>query len=126
MDINPSDSETTIVVFEDDGLECNGNVMSQIEYTTDKGSTKTISEETNGTFLVPETFMAQNSVLGQDFVIRCTPCNKIFVSADGYNRHVQVRRINGFSSNSFIIYESLGNSIHNANKMDLMRLMIAE
>lgn len=107
MDINPSDSETTIVVFEDDGLECNGNVMSQIEYTTDKSSTKTISEETNGTFLVPETFMAQNSVLGQDFVIRCTPCNKIFVSADGYNRHVQVRRINGFSSNSFIIYKSL-------------------
>ena len=107
MDINPSDGETTIVVFEDDGLECNGNIMSQIEYTTDKGSTKTISEETNGTFLVPETFMAQNSVLGQDFVIRCTPCNKIFVSADGYNRHVQVRRINGFSSNSFIIYEFL-------------------
>ena len=90
MDINPSDSETTIVVFEDDGLECNDNMMSQIEYTTDKGSTKTISEETNGTFLVPENFMAQNSVLGQDFVIRCTPCNKIFVSADGYNRHVQV------------------------------------
>ena len=90
MDINPSDSETTIVVFEDDGLECNDNMMSQIEYTTDKGSTKTISEETNATFLVPENFMAQNSVLGQDFVIRCTPCNKIFVSADGYNRHVQV------------------------------------
>ena len=104
MDINPSDSETTIVVFEDDGLECNGNVVSEIEYTTEKGSTKTISEESNETFLVPETFMTQNSVLGQDFVIRCTPCNKIFVSADGYNRHVQVRQINGFSKRTFTIH----------------------
>ena len=103
MDINPSDSETTIVVFEDDGLECKNNMMSQIEYTTDKGSTKTISEETNGTFLVPETFMAQNSVLGQDFVIRCTPCNKIFVSADGYNRHVQVNLVQVLNSNPLIL-----------------------
>ena len=117
MDINPSDSETTIVVFEDDGLECNGNVVSQIEYTTDKGSTKNISEESDGTFLVPETFMAQNSVLGQDFVIRCTPCNKIFVSADGYNRHVQVRQINGFRSNTFTAH----NYIHNSNEINLIR-----
>ena len=93
MEVNPSETETTIVVFEDDGLECNGNIMNQIQFTTDKGSNKTAPDATNGTFLIPETFMAQNSVLGQDFVINCTPCSKIFVSADGYNRHIQVNKI---------------------------------
>ena len=92
MDANHSDSETTIVVFEEDELECNGNMMNRVEFITDKDSANNSdSNATNGTFLVPETFMEQNSVLGQDFVIRCSPCNKIFVSADGYNGHVQVR-----------------------------------
>ena len=119
MDTNPSDSDTTIVVYQEDGLEYNGNMTNQIELMMEKASTKTISDETNETLLVPETFMAQNSVLGQDFVIRCTPCNKIFVSADGYNRHVQVRRICGFRSNSYIIHEYIVS--HNANEIDLMR-----
>jgi hypothetical protein len=91
METNTTESETTIVVFQDNGLESNGDgMLTQIEYSEDGDASVAGSDKNNGTFLVPENFISQNSILGKDFVINCTPCNKIFVSADGYNSHIQV------------------------------------
>ena len=92
METNTTASETTIVVFQDNGMESNGHdMLNQVQYSTD-GDVYVAdgSDKNNGTFLVPENFISQNSILGKDFVINCTPCNKIFVSADGYNSHIQV------------------------------------
>lgn len=92
METNSEENETTIVVFQDEGLETNGHIMTQVQFAaTDEVESTPVSNKSNGTLLVPETFISQSSILGKDFVIRCTPCNKIFVSADGYNNHVQVQ-----------------------------------
>ena len=96
METNGTERETTIVVFQDNGLESNNSdgMLTQIEYSGE-GDAVVVdgTDKSNGTFLVPETFISQNSILGKDFVINCTPCNKIFVSADGYNSHIQVEKI---------------------------------
>ena len=71
-------------------MECNGGMLTQVQFSTDEDASNAMSDKSNGTFLVPETFMSQNSVLSKDFLIKCDPCNKIFVSANGYNNHIQV------------------------------------
>ena len=105
METNTTESETTIVVFQDNGLESNGHdMLNQVEYSPDGDVYVAGSDKNNGTFLVPENFISQNSILGKDFVINCTPCNKIFVSADGYNSHIQVE------------YSQMNNAIFNSKR----------
>ena len=92
MEIATEANETAIVVFQEDALNTNGDMLTQVQFSTEDVESTTLPDKMNGgTFLVPETLISQNSILGKDFVIRCTPCNKIFVSADGYNNHVQVK-----------------------------------
>ena len=105
METSSAEGETTIVVFQDEAMEANGNMMTEIQFSTDDSGCNRCStdvtnpEKDNETFLVPETFISQNSILGKDFVIRCAPCNKIFISADGYNNHVQVYKVKNGEQN---------------------------
>ena len=85
------DNESTILVFQDDGMNANGHLLTHDRLSTVHATVDTNQQAATETILVPESYIPQDSVLGTDVFIRCTPCNKIFISADGYNNHVQVR-----------------------------------
>ena len=86
-----TDNDSTILVFQDDGTEANGHLLTHDRFPTVHTSVDTNQDAATETILVPESYIPENSVLGTDVFIRCTPCNKIFISANGYNTHVQVR-----------------------------------
>ena len=85
-------NETTIYyIQEDDALEGSGYMIAQPDLSTNQVvESDQTSNHQNASLLLPQNLVSQNSILGKDFVIRCSPCNKIFVSAEGYNSHVQV------------------------------------
>ena len=85
-----TDNDNTIIVFQDDGMDANAHMLTQNQYPTVHATVGTNLDSGTETILVPESYISQDSVLGKDLFIRCTPCNKIFVSANGYNSHVQV------------------------------------
>ena len=62
METNNSESETTIVVFQDNGLHSNNGMLTQVEYSPDEDPSVACSDKNNGTFLVPENFISQNLV----------------------------------------------------------------
>ena len=91
METNSEGNETTIVVFQDDALATNGEMLTHVQFSTEEVECNSASDKSSGTLLVPEALISESSILGKDFVIRCTPCNKFFLSADAYNNHVQVQ-----------------------------------
>ena len=86
-----TDNESTIVVFQDDLAKANGHLLTHDRFPTVHATVDTNQDTASETILAPESYIPQDSVLGTDVFIRCTPCNKIFISANGYNNHVQVR-----------------------------------
>ena len=86
-----TENDSTIVVFQDDGTEGNGHLLTHDQFPTVHATVDTNQDTATETILVPESYIPQDSILGTDVFIRCTPCNKIFISANGYNTHVQVR-----------------------------------
>ena len=85
------DNDSTILVFQDDGMNANGHLLTHDRLSTVHATVDTNQDTATETILVPESYIPQDSVLGTNVFIRCTPCNKIFISANGYNNHVQVR-----------------------------------
>ena len=85
-----TDNDSTILVFQDDGTEGNGHLLTHDQFPTVHATVDTNQDTATETILVPESYIPQDSILGTDVFIRCTPCNKIFISANGYNTHVQV------------------------------------
>ena len=87
-----TDNDSTILVFQDDGTEADGHLPSHDRFPTVHATVDTKQDTAaTETILVPESYIPQDSVLGTDVFIRCTPCNKIFISSNGYNTHVQVQ-----------------------------------
>ena len=86
-----TDNDSTILVFQDDGTEAYGHLLANDGFPTVNATVDTNQDPATETILVPESDIPPDSVLGTDVFIRCTPCNKIFISANGYNTHVQVQ-----------------------------------
>ena len=86
-----TDNDSTILVYQDDGTEADGHLLTHNRFPTVHAQVDTNQDTATETILVPESYVPQDSGLGTDVFIRCTPCNKIFVSANGYNTHVQVQ-----------------------------------
>ena len=88
MTTNMDANETTIYYIQEDALEGSGYMIAQPELSSNEAGYEQPSDQPpNGSLLLPEHL---NSTLGTGFVIKCTPCDKIFTSAEGYNQHVQV------------------------------------